>query len=73
MRPCARCVRLGLTDSCVDAPRKTRKKSIMMKRSPYERNPEEMADSAAAAALMAHHQPMINYQGAPTCIFLSCY
>jgi hypothetical protein len=35
VRPCNRCERLGLADTCVDAPRKERKKG--MKRGPYRR------------------------------------
>ena len=35
VRPCSRCNRLGLSDTCVDAPRKERKKGF--KRGPYRR------------------------------------
>jgi hypothetical protein len=50
----------------VDAPRKTRKKSM---RNPYERLQDELGDPVAAAAFMAHHQPMMNYQGASHSFF----
>ncbi|KAF9397368.1 hypothetical protein BGZ94_006307, partial [Podila epigama] len=36
-RPCTRCVKYGLTDTCVDSTRKVRKKGI--KRGPYKRRP----------------------------------
>ena len=42
IRPCGRCVRLGLSDSCVDAPRKERKKGF--KRAPFA-NPLKMDGS----------------------------
>ncbi|ORX94198.1 hypothetical protein K493DRAFT_352709 [Basidiobolus meristosporus CBS 931.73] len=34
-RPCSRCIKYGLTDTCVDSPRKARKKGV--KRGPYKR------------------------------------
>ncbi|KAI9241009.1 MAG: hypothetical protein BYD32DRAFT_105534 [Podila humilis] len=36
-RPCTRCVKYGLTDTCVDSTRKVRKKGV--KRGPYKRRP----------------------------------
>ncbi|KAF9907469.1 hypothetical protein EC991_010934 [Linnemannia zychae] len=36
-RPCSRCIKYGLTDTCVDSTRKVRKKGI--KRGPYKRRP----------------------------------
>ncbi|KAK9766253.1 hypothetical protein K7432_004796 [Basidiobolus ranarum] len=34
-RPCSRCIKYGLTDTCADSPRKARKKGV--KRGPYKR------------------------------------
>lgn len=36
-RPCTRCIKYGLTDTCVDSTRKVRKKGV--KRGPYKRRP----------------------------------
>ncbi|KAG0279734.1 hypothetical protein BGZ96_001840 [Linnemannia gamsii] len=36
-RPCSRCIKYGLTETCVDSTRKVRKKGI--KRGPYKRRP----------------------------------
>jgi len=47
-RPCARCVKYGLTDTCVDSTRKVRKKGI--KRGPYKRrHPPTQIGSASAS------------------------
>ncbi|KDR79930.1 hypothetical protein GALMADRAFT_242061 [Galerina marginata CBS 339.88] len=42
-RPCERCVKYGIADSCVDGQRKERKKGI--KRGPYKRKAKGEADS----------------------------
>lgn len=41
-RPCERCTKYGLTDTCVDGQRKERKKGI--KRGPYKRKPKSPSD-----------------------------
>ncbi|KAG0318673.1 hypothetical protein BGZ99_005517 [Dissophora globulifera] len=48
-RPCARCIKYGLTDTCVDSTRKIRKKGI--KRGPYKRRapPSQVGSSASAS------------------------
>ncbi|KAI8595796.1 hypothetical protein EDD21DRAFT_312936 [Dissophora ornata] len=47
-RPCARCIKYGLTDTCVDSTRKVRKKGI--KRGPYKRrHPPTQIGSASAS------------------------
>ncbi|KAK7462846.1 hypothetical protein VKT23_007422 [Stygiomarasmius scandens] len=43
-RPCERCQKYGITDSCVDGQRKERKKGI--KRGPYKRKNKQTSDSA---------------------------
>ena len=43
VRPCTRCVRLGLDGTCVDAPRKERKKSS--RRIPYSSNELEQQEN----------------------------
>ncbi|KAF7727806.1 hypothetical protein EC973_007037 [Apophysomyces ossiformis] len=53
-RPCPRCVKYGIADSCVNSVRKERKKGI--KRGPYKRRqkPEEKAAAAASVAAAAN-------------------
>ncbi|CAM0137545.1 hypothetical protein VKS41_003012 [Umbelopsis sp. WA50703] len=45
-RPCARCIKYGLTETCVDSVRKERKKGV--KRGPYKRR--NQANSSASAS-----------------------
>ncbi|KAJ1900786.1 hypothetical protein LPJ66_001245 [Kickxella alabastrina] len=47
-RPCLRCVKYNLQESCVDSKRKPRKKGI--KRGPYKKRKKNVDDDAAAAA-----------------------
>ncbi|KAI1315575.1 hypothetical protein EDD11_000650 [Mortierella claussenii] len=47
-RPCARCIKYGLTDTCVDSTRKVRKKGI--KRGPYKRRPPPTQIGSASAS-----------------------
>ncbi|KAJ2800516.1 hypothetical protein H4R21_003146 [Coemansia helicoidea] len=47
-RPCQRCVKYSLVDSCVDSKRKPRKKGI--KRGPYKKRKRNPTDDDAAAA-----------------------
>ncbi|KAF9995519.1 hypothetical protein BGZ80_004466 [Entomortierella chlamydospora] len=47
-RPCARCIKYGLTDTCVDSTRKVRKKGI--KRGPYKRRPPPSQLGSASAS-----------------------
>ncbi|KAG0331577.1 hypothetical protein BG004_001605 [Podila humilis] len=48
-RPCTRCIKYGLTDTCVDSTRKVRKKGV--KRGPYKRRPppSQLGGSASAS------------------------
>ncbi|KAF9183493.1 hypothetical protein BGZ51_003996 [Haplosporangium sp. Z 767] len=47
-RPCTRCIKYGLTDTCVDSTRKVRKKGV--KRGPYKRRvPQTQIGSASAS------------------------
>ncbi|KAF9205403.1 hypothetical protein BGZ49_004084 [Haplosporangium sp. Z 27] len=47
-RPCARCIKYGLTETCVDSTRKVRKKGI--KRGPYKRRPPPSQLGSASAS-----------------------
>ncbi|KAG0219707.1 hypothetical protein BGX31_011234 [Mortierella sp. GBA43] len=48
-RPCARCIKYGLTDTCIDSTRKVRKKGI--KRGPYKRRaPTSSAQPGSASS-----------------------
>ncbi|KAF9102132.1 hypothetical protein BGX27_011166 [Mortierella sp. AM989] len=47
-RPCARCIKYGLVDTCVDSTRKVRKKGI--KRGPYKRRPPPSQIGSASAS-----------------------
>ncbi|KAF9923653.1 hypothetical protein FBU30_006268 [Linnemannia zychae] len=47
-RPCARCIKYGLTDTCVDSTRKVRKKGV--KRGPYKRRPQPSQIGSASAS-----------------------
>ncbi|KAH8548905.1 hypothetical protein BGW37DRAFT_158916 [Umbelopsis sp. PMI_123] len=46
-RPCQRCIKYGLTDTCVDSVRKERKKGV--KRGPYKRRNQANNSSASAS------------------------
>ncbi|KAF9351062.1 hypothetical protein BGX34_000840 [Mortierella sp. NVP85] len=47
-RPCARCIKYGLTDTCVDSTRKVRKKGI--KRGPYKRRVPANGQAGSASS-----------------------
>ncbi|KAF9976125.1 hypothetical protein BGZ73_009100 [Actinomortierella ambigua] len=47
-RPCQRCIKYGLTDTCVDSTRKVRKKGV--KRGPYKRRPPPVQVGSASAS-----------------------
>ncbi|KAF9909955.1 hypothetical protein EC991_007760 [Linnemannia zychae] len=47
-RPCTRCIKYGLTDTCVDSTRKVRKKGV--KRGPYKRRPPPTQIGSASAS-----------------------
>ncbi|KAF8934433.1 hypothetical protein EDD21DRAFT_203614 [Dissophora ornata] len=54
-RPCSRCIKYGLTETCVDSTRKVRKKGI--KRGPYKRKvpPSQLGSaSASTTPIMSH-------------------
>ncbi|KAF8978116.1 hypothetical protein BGZ46_006817 [Entomortierella lignicola] len=54
-RPCTRCIKYGLSDTCVDSTRKVRKKGI--KRGPYKRKipPSQLGSaSASTTPIMSH-------------------
>ncbi|KAL1924190.1 uncharacterized protein VTP21DRAFT_7225 [Calcarisporiella thermophila] len=62
-RPCQRCIKYGLTDTCVNSPRKERKKGI--KRGPYKRRNKkgkegEEGERKEAAGLKA--EPSAGYE-----------
>ncbi|KAI9280222.1 hypothetical protein BC943DRAFT_331022 [Umbelopsis sp. AD052] len=46
-RPCQRCVKYGLTETCIDSVRKERKKGV--KRGPYKRRNQANSSSASAS------------------------
>ncbi|KAG0216067.1 hypothetical protein BGX28_005962 [Mortierella sp. GBA30] len=52
-RPCTRCIKYGLTDTCVDSTRKVRKKGV--KRGPYKRRipAPHMASASAATSTVS--------------------
>ncbi|KAF9954780.1 hypothetical protein BGZ72_004287 [Mortierella alpina] len=52
-RPCTRCIKYGLTDTCVDSTRKVRKKGV--KRGPYKRRipAPHMASTSATASTVS--------------------
>lgn len=54
-RPCSRCVKYGLTDTCVDSTRKVRKKGI--KRGPYKRRPQpsQLGSASVSASPTLRH------------------
>ncbi|GLB42197.1 putative GAL4-like Zn(II)2Cys6 (or C6 zinc) binuclear cluster DNA-binding domain [Lyophyllum shimeji] len=52
-RPCERCVKYNMAETCVDGQRKERKKGI--KRGPYKRKNKNPDDTAAAAAAPPFH------------------
>ncbi|KAG0018333.1 hypothetical protein BGZ81_010279 [Podila clonocystis] len=47
-RPCTRCIKYGLTDTCIDSTRKVRKKGV--KRGPYKRRPPPTQIGSASAS-----------------------
>ncbi|KAG9069957.1 hypothetical protein KI688_009285 [Linnemannia hyalina] len=47
-RPCTRCIKYGLSDTCVDSTRKVRKKGV--KRGPYKRRPPPTQIGSASAS-----------------------
>lgn len=47
-RPCQRCIKLGLTATCVNSPRKERKKGV--KRGPYKKRQQATAQQSTAAS-----------------------
>ncbi|KAG0048582.1 hypothetical protein BGZ83_006466 [Gryganskiella cystojenkinii] len=47
-RPCSRCIKYGLSDTCVDSTRKVRKKGI--NRGPYKRRPTQTGSGAGSAS-----------------------
>lgn len=47
-RPCTRCIKYGLADTCVDSTRKIRKKGV--KRGPYKRRPPPTQIGSASAS-----------------------
>jgi len=51
-RPCQRCIKYGLTETCVDSVRKERKKGV--KRGPYKRRNQANNSSASASPTPAH-------------------
>jgi hypothetical protein len=51
-RPCQRCVKYGLTETCIDSVRKERKKGV--KRGPYKRRNQANNSSASASPTPAH-------------------
>ncbi|KAG0216868.1 hypothetical protein BGX31_000441 [Mortierella sp. GBA43] len=54
-RPCARCIKYGLTETCVDSTRKVRKKGI--KRGPYKRKipPSALGSASASTTPILSH------------------
>lgn len=54
-RPCARCIKYGLTETCVDSTRKVRKKGI--KRGPYKRKipPSQLGSASASTTPILSH------------------
>ncbi|ORZ06166.1 hypothetical protein BCR41DRAFT_361334 [Lobosporangium transversale] len=62
-RPCMRCIKYGLQETCVDSTRKVRKKGI--KRGPYKRKvPPSQLGSASASATPTLSHAVLN--GGPT-------
>ncbi|KAG0327677.1 hypothetical protein BG004_002713, partial [Podila humilis] len=66
-RPCTRCVKYGLTDTCVDSTRKIRKKGV--KRGPYKRRPPPSqlgtASNSVSASPTLRNAPMPGYVSEP--------
>ncbi|KAF9082909.1 hypothetical protein BGX23_011965 [Mortierella sp. AD031] len=59
-RPCSRCIKYGLTDTCVDSTRKVRKKGI--KRGPYKRRPPPSQLGSASVST----SPTLRHSAVPT-------
>ncbi|KAI9274318.1 hypothetical protein BDA99DRAFT_545458 [Phascolomyces articulosus] len=53
-RPCPRCIKYGIAETCVNSVRKERKKGI--KRGPYKRRQKE-EDTSTTSSLLDSHQP----------------
>ncbi|KAG0367588.1 hypothetical protein BGZ54_003633 [Gamsiella multidivaricata] len=62
-RPCTRCIKYGLIDTCVDSTRKIRKKGI--KRGPYKRKipPSQLGSASASTTPVISHAVLV---GPPT-------
>ncbi|KAF9350795.1 hypothetical protein BGX26_011106 [Mortierella sp. AD094] len=62
-RPCTRCIKYGLTETCVDSTRKVRKKGI--KRGPYKRKipPSQLGSASASTTPILSHAALA---GPPT-------
>ena len=54
-RPCERCVKYGLAETCIDGVRKERKKGI--KRGPYKRKNRSVSGEGTSGACPGHHVP----------------
>ncbi|KAF9169683.1 hypothetical protein BGX21_010121 [Mortierella sp. AD011] len=68
-RPCTRCIKYGLTETCVDSTRKVRKKGI--KRGPYKRKipPSQLGSASASTTPVLSHAvlagPSTGYMSEP--------
>ncbi|KAL1919093.1 uncharacterized protein VTP21DRAFT_2474 [Calcarisporiella thermophila] len=61
VRPCARCARLGIEDSCVNSVRKERRRGI--KRGPYKRRKGKESDSASSTPSIS---PLVAHAASPS-------
>lgn len=62
-RPCSRCIKYGLVDTCVDSTRKVRKKGI--KRGPYKRRPPPSATAPVSSTASASTTPTLRHAVLP--------
>lgn len=53
-RPCQRCIKLGLTATCTNSPRKERKKGV--KRGPYKKRQQQQQRSSGKQMERLLHQ-----------------
>ncbi|KAI8096539.1 uncharacterized protein BX664DRAFT_382973 [Halteromyces radiatus] len=57
-RPCQRCIKYGLTDTCTNSIRKERKKGV--KRGPYKRRNQSNGESSSTATTSTYSNPTTN-------------